>query len=78
MELAITPDAMTPLSEPPTILKAYQEISTLHSVTATQNYPNVLAIAKSESAGSEQLVIRYAKTVLDQHMNTSSLISKMD
>ena len=40
------------------------EISTLHSVTTSQNYPNVLAVAKSERAGNasnEQLLIRYAK-----------------
>ena len=72
MELAITVDAMTPFVQATynlegdglLALKAYREISTLHSVTAIQNYPNVLAIAKSESAGNasnEQLLIRYAK-----------------
>ena len=72
MKLAITVNAMTPFiratqsldGDGLLALKAYQEISTLHSVTATQNYPNVLAIAKSESAGNasnEQLLFRYAK-----------------
>ena len=80
IELAITVDAMTPFlrathnleGDGLLALKAYREISTLHSVIATQNYPNVLAIAKSESEGNasnEQLLIRFA---LDQHMNTSS------
>ena len=72
MELAITVDAMTPFvratynleGDGLLALKAYREISTLHSVTATQNYPNMLAIAENESAGNasnEQLLIRFAE-----------------
>ena len=72
MELAITVDAMTPFVQATynleddrlLALKAYREISALHSVTATQNYPNVLAIAKNESAGNasnEQLLVRFAE-----------------
>ena len=72
IELAITVDSMAPFvratytleGDGLLALKAYREISTLHSVIAMENYPNVLAIAKSESAGNasnEQLLIRYAQ-----------------
>ena len=72
IELAMLVDAMTPFvkatynleGDGPLVLTAYREISTLHSVVANQHYPNVMAIAKKESAGNssnEQLLIRYAK-----------------
>ncbi len=71
MELAMLVDAMTPFvqatynleGDGPLVLTAYREISTLHSVVANQHYPNVMAIAKKETAGNssnEQLLIRYA------------------